>query len=174
MTGFQSAEKMELVGSKESGPDNRLLAMLSPRDFALLNAHVREVQLRRGDVLHRPGDRIEQVYFLHSGLVSLLAVLEGGAAVETVNVGCEGAIGTIEGFGSLTAFTYALVQVPGTASRIPGPTFRRLVAESQELKEQINHYHMAVMAHVQQTSACNTLHDLTQRLARTLLLAGDR
>ncbi len=165
---------MTALLKENSRSDNHLLNSLSSRDYATLSAHVREVPLRRGDVLHRPGDRIEQVYFLHNGLVSLLAVLEAGAAVETASVGAEGAIGTIEGFGSLIAFTHALVQMPGTASRIPGPTFRRLVAESADLKEAINHYHMAVMAQVQQTSACNALHDMTQRLARTLLLTGDR
>src|SRR5262249_19257737 len=33
---------------------------------------------------------------------------------------------------------------------------------------------MSVMAHVQQISACNALHDLTSRLSRILLLSADR
>src|SRR5262245_22496251 len=36
------------------------------------------------------------------------------------------------------------------------------------------HYHMSVMAHVQQISACNALHDLTSRVSRILLLSADR
>jgi CRP-like cAMP-binding protein len=153
---------------------NQLLTALAPRDFALLAPYLREVMLFPGDVLHRPGEQIRQVYFLQSGIVSLMAILEGGRTVETVSIGNEGAIGTIEGFGSLTAFTSARVQVAGSASRIAGATFRRAVSESAELKEAINHYHMTVMAHVQQTTACNTLHDLTSRLGRVLLLSADR
>jgi CRP-like cAMP-binding protein len=153
---------------------NRLLASLSPDDFASLQPHLREVVLFPSDLLHRPGEQIGQVYFLHSGIVSLMAVLEGGAMVETVSIGHEGAVGTIERFGSLHAFTSARVQVAGAASRIPGPIFRRLLEESATLKEAINHYHMTVMAHVQQTSACNTLHNLTSRLSRILLLSADR
>jgi hypothetical protein len=57
---------------------NRLLAVLSPDDFALLAPHLREVPLLRGDLLHRPGEQIEQVHFLTSGIVSLLAILERG------------------------------------------------------------------------------------------------
>jgi CRP-like cAMP-binding protein len=132
------------------------------------------VLLLVGNTLHRPGDKIEQVYFLHDGVVSLMAVMKDGTMVETVSVGHEGAIGTIEGSGSLRAFTCALVQVPGTASRMSGVLFRRILAENVELKEIINHYHMAVMANVQQTSACNAFHDLTSRLSRILLLVGDR
>jgi CRP-like cAMP-binding protein len=114
---------------------NRLLAELTPVDFTLLAPHLREVLLFPGDLLHRPGEQIKQVYFLQSGIVSLMAILEGGKTVETVSVGHEGAIGTIEGFGSL---------------------------------------HMTVMAHVQQTTACNAVHDLTSRLSRILLLSADR
>lgn len=153
---------------------NRLLASLSPDDFASLASHLREVVLFPGDLLHRPGEQIAQIYFLQSGIVSLMAVLEGGATVETVSIGHEGAVGTIEGFGSLHAFTSARVQVAGSASRISGPIFRRLLDASPALKEELNHYHMTVMAHVQQTSACNTLHDLTNRLSRVLLLSDDR
>jgi CRP-like cAMP-binding protein len=153
---------------------NRLLASLHADDLAALEPHLREVLLLVGNALHRPGEKIEQVYFLHDGVVSLMAVMEDGTMVETVSVGHEGAIGTIEGFGSLQAFTCALVQVPGTASRMPGVLFRRFIAENDELREIVNQYHMAVMASVQQTSACNAFHDLTSRLSRILLLVGDR
>ena len=154
---------------------NRLLAALPPDEFSKLAPHLREVLFFPGDSLHRPGEQIEQVYFLHAGIVSLMAVLEGGATVETVSVGHESAIsGTIEGFGSLHAFTSALVQVSGSASRIPGATFRSILAESKDLSESINHYHMSVMAQVQQITACNALHDLTSRLDRILLVSGDR
>src|SRR5262249_38070760 len=113
-------------------------------------------------------------YFLHSGIVSLMAILEGGRTVETVSIGNEGAIGTIEGFGSLHAYTSARVQVAGTASRVAGASFRRILGESAELKELINHYHMPVMAHPKQTPACNTFPDLPARLGRILLLSADR
>jgi CRP-like cAMP-binding protein len=103
-----------------------------------------------------------------------MAVLKGGTTVETASIGREGAIGTIEGFGSLHAFTCALVQVAGSALRMPGPIFRRALDESASLKESVNHYHMSVMAHVQQITACNALHDLTNRLSRILLLSADR
>src|SRR5215813_12732296 len=153
---------------------NGLLAALSPDDLSLLAPHLREVILLPGDLLHRPSEKIEQVYFLQSGIVSLMAVLKGGTHVETASIGREGAVGTIEGFGSLHAFTSARVQVAGSALRMPGAIFRRRIDESASLKESINHYHMSVMAHVQQISACNALHDLTSRLSRILLLSADR
>jgi CRP-like cAMP-binding protein len=121
----------------------------------LLAPHLREGRLIRGDLLHRPGEQIEQVYFLTSGIVSLMAILEGGTTVETVSVGHEGAIGTIEGFGPLQAFTSAKVQVSGSASRISGPIFRRILDEKAEVKETINHLRRASVS-----DAASTLRDL--------------
>jgi CRP-like cAMP-binding protein len=153
---------------------NRLLASLPPQEVAKLAPHLREVLLFPGDMLHRPGEPIEHVYFIHSGSVSLMVVLEGGMTVETASIGGEGAVGSIEGYDALYAFTTAVVQVAGSASQIGGIAFRRVVEESPILKSHLNHYHMAVMAQVEQTSACNALHDLTMRLSRILLLAADR
>src|ERR1700751_2266419 len=153
---------------------NGLLAALAPDDLALLAPHLREVLLLPGDLLHQPGEKIEQVYFLQNGIVSLMAVLEEGTSVETVGIGRDGALGTLDGFGSLHAFTSARVQLPGSALRMPGPMFRHMLDDSAKLKESINHYHMSVMAHVQQITACNALHYLISRLSRVLLLSADR
>jgi CRP-like cAMP-binding protein len=70
---------------------NALLAALAPDDLALLAPHLREVLLLPGDLLHQPGEKIEQVYFLQNGIVSLMAVL-ADTSVETVSIGREGAI----------------------------------------------------------------------------------
>ena len=70
---------------------NGLLAALAADDLALLAPHLREVLLLPGDLLHQPGEKIEQVYFLQNGIVSLMAVL-ADTSVETVSIGREGAI----------------------------------------------------------------------------------
>src|SRR5438034_7392752 len=78
---------------------NRLLAALRPRDYALLEPHLQIVPIREGEFLHLPGEEIEQVYFLHKGIVSLMAISRHGDAIATASVGSEGAIGTIAGTG---------------------------------------------------------------------------
>jgi hypothetical protein len=59
---------------------NRLLAALRPRDYALLEPHLQIVPIGEGEFLHLPGDEIEQVYFLHRGIVSLMAISEDAMA----------------------------------------------------------------------------------------------
>ena len=97
---------------------NRLLAALRPRDYALLEPHLQIVPIGEGEFLHLPGEEIEQVYFLHKGIVSLMAISENGDAIATASVGSEGAIGTIVGTGFVRAFTRAMVHAAGVASRI--------------------------------------------------------
>ena len=106
---------------------NRLLTALRPRDFALLEPHLQIVPIREGEFLHLPGDEIEQVYFLHKGIVSLMAISEDGDAIATASVGSEGAIGTIAGTGFVRAFTRAMVQAGAARAshRVCGRAFGR-------------------------------------------------
>ena len=153
---------------------NRLLAALPPRDFALLEPHLQIVPIAEGEFLHLPGDAIDQVYFLHSGIVSLMAVSEDGNAISTASVGSEGAIGSIAGTGFVHAFTRALVQAPGAASRISASPFRRAVSKSEAISDLLTRYHMALMCQVQQTSLCNSVHDAISRLSRLLLVLSEQ
>jgi CRP-like cAMP-binding protein len=160
--------------SQDQHRRNRLLAALRPRDYALLEPHLETVAIGDGEFLHLPGDEIKQVYFLQSGIVSLVAVSEDGGTVATASVGREGAIGTIAGTGSVRAFTQAMVQVPGAASRIAVPHFRRAVSKGEAISDLLTRYHMALMCQVQQTSLCNSLHEATSRLSRLLLLLNEQ
>jgi hypothetical protein len=72
--------------------ENRLLRSLGPDDVALLQPHLKSVELRRGDVLHRPRGAIEHVYFPLRGMVSLLVVLKTGQEIETAIIGREGVV----------------------------------------------------------------------------------
>jgi len=153
---------------------NRLLAALRPRDFAFVEPHLQIVPIAAGEFLHLPGDEIKQVYFLQRGIVSLMTIAQDGNAISTASVGSEGAIGTIAGTGFVRAFTRALVQAPGAASRISVSHFRRAVSKSEAISDLLTRYHMGLMCQVQQTSLCNSVHDATSRLSRLLLVLSEQ
>jgi CRP-like cAMP-binding protein len=71
---------------------NRLLAAVLPADFALLASHLKDVHFKQGVVLQEAGERIEQVYFPHTGMISLLAVMQAGNGVEAATIGREGVV----------------------------------------------------------------------------------
>jgi CRP-like cAMP-binding protein len=109
----------------------RLLASLPAKDFALLAPQLKDIVLEQGAVLQEQGERIDQVYFPHAGIVSLLAVMRQGDAIETATIGYEGAVGSFVGLGSRRAHTRAVVQVSGSASRIGASRFRKVAQESE-------------------------------------------
>jgi CRP-like cAMP-binding protein len=57
---------------------NQLLAALPPDEFALLAGSLRPLDLDLRQTLHAPDRPIELVYFVESGMVSMVAPLEGG------------------------------------------------------------------------------------------------
>jgi CRP-like cAMP-binding protein len=157
----------------DSAKLNRFLMALPPNDFSLLAPQLRTVELERGATLYDTGDEIEHVYFPHSGMVSLVAVMQSGATVETLTVGRGGIVGATAGLGSRQAFGRAVVQLPGIAARIPRAQFRAAAKESAAIHDLVVGYNDLLIGQVQQSVACNALHLLEGRLCRWLLQTHD-
>jgi CRP-like cAMP-binding protein len=140
----------------------------------LLQPHLKKVELEQGELIQEQGELIQNVYFPNSGMISLVAVMQQGNCVETATVGREGAIGAMAGLGPRRAFTRAVVQMPGTASRIATPRFQDAVAASPSIRDIIVRHHEVLLAQVQQSAACNALHEAESRFCRWLLQSRDR
>ena len=153
---------------------NRLLAALRPSDMATLLPHLKEVELEQGVLLQEQGEPIERIYFPNSGMISLLAVMQQGNAVETATIGREGAVGAMAGLGPRHAFTRAVVQMPGTAAQITTGKFQTVVAASPSIRDIIVRHNEVLLAQVQQSAACNALHEAEARFCRWLLQSRDR
>ncbi len=153
---------------------NRLVTGLSSAERTLLEPHLKDVSLERGKVLQEAGESIAHVYFLYGGMVSLFAVMPDGEAVETMTVGREGAVGLSAGLGSRVAVHRAVVQLSGHAGQVSAPRWLELVQQSPALRDLVVRYNDVQLAYVQQSVACNALHDVESRLCRWLLQARDR
>jgi CRP-like cAMP-binding protein len=157
----------------ERGPSNHFLAALPPHDFALLTPHLRTVTFKRGMILHDAGDEIERVYFPHSGMVSMVAVMPSGAAVETATIGRAGVIGASTGLGVKYSSARVIVQLPGTAAWLSASQFHAAANGNQAIRDLVVRYSDMLLAQVQQSVACNVLHSMEARLCRWLLQAHD-
>ena len=153
---------------------NRLLALLSSDDFSFIASGIKHVPLEAGMLLYETEDPIQHVYFPHAGMISLTAVMQTGEAVETATVGREGGVGVLAGLGVRRAQERAIVQIPGTASRISVSQYHAAVQRSSALRDLVADYAGLLMSCFQQATACNALHDLESRLCRWLLQAHDR
>lgn len=156
------------------GNDNHILRALRDEEYARLLPHLQLVPLTLGETLHMPEQIIEYVYFPTTGLVSLLATLEGGETVETGVVGNEGMVGIPVVLGVDTSTSLSLVQGEGEAVRVRSSPLRSSTKNGGVLQDLMLRFTHAMFTQIAQTAACNRVHSLNQRLARWLLLSHDR
>ena len=103
--------------------DNKLLASLPRSQFDRLLPHLTTVTPQQGVVLYEAGDEVDQVYFPHDGMLSLLTVLRDGKAIETATVGREGVVGAMAGLGLYKSLVRVVVQMPLACSKIAAKHF---------------------------------------------------
>jgi CRP-like cAMP-binding protein len=153
---------------------NRLLRALSPDDLDPLRAHLETVPLPQKQTLSSPGTSIDHVYFPQEGMVSLVQPLEDGTTIEVGMIGNEGLVGTPILLGADSSPLEAMVQIPGSALRMPATAFREEVGRRTGLLGVLLRYVQALHVQVSLTAACNGRHTVPERLARWLLTAHDR
>jgi CRP-like cAMP-binding protein len=131
---------------QQSAVRNNLLAALPPDDFARLAPALLPVRLDLKQTLHEPEQPIEAAYFPESGMVSLIARLEDGAAQEVGIVGREGVVGLAVALGAESVGTEALVQADGAALRIDADELRAALERSAALQALLLRYAHALHA----------------------------
>lgn len=152
---------------------NRILGALPAAELARLAPHLAPTALPAQEVLFEAGQPITDVWFPLHGVVSLLALLEGGSCVEVANVGSEGIVGVpLAPQGSLGV--RAVVEIAGAALRMPAPALVAEVDRAGRLATLVRRYAQALFSQVAQGAACNRLHSNEERLARWLLMGDDR
>ena len=158
-----------------SGNPNRLLAALPPADYARILPSLTVVPLKLKDILHKPGEPIREVYFPGGGFCSMLTVLEDGGMVEIATIGREGMVGSSAVLDGTPVTSAAMVQgETDTCYRMKVDAFRREIERRGAFHELMAHYTQALFGFVAQSTACNAVHSVEQRLARWLLMARDR
>jgi hypothetical protein len=133
----------------------RLLAALEPDDFALLEPRLEAVILPCDTVLYEPGDPIGYTYFPHDAVVSLVDVMADGRLAEVAMFGRESLFGLLTASVSREAFGRYVVQIPGSASRIPLERMHAALRMRPSLQRRVLAYNEALLAQAYHTVACN-------------------
>jgi CRP-like cAMP-binding protein len=154
--------------------DNRLLAALTPEDFAFLEPHLTIIDLQRGETLYEAGQTIAHTYFPHDAMVSLVTVMHDGKTVEMATFGCEGLFGLVSAFVTRQSFGRYIVQLSGTASRIELGKMHEAMAARPEIQRLVLLFTEALLAQTLQTVACNAVHGVEARCCRWILMSQDR
>jgi CRP-like cAMP-binding protein len=152
---------------------NQLISRLNIEDRKKILPDLEELAFQQGTVLHEPGSEIDYVYFPDSGMVSLLTVMANGRGIETATVGNEGVIGMNAGVDGGIAITRAVVQLSVQARRMPVRRYMKHFNECESLRAGVLRAYQALVGQIQQTAACNALHNADARLARWILQCQD-
>ncbi len=153
---------------------NSLLDALPAGDYAFLAPHLTQVELERGRLLYDPGDAIDHVYFPHDGVISLMTLMENGAAIESSTIGPEGALGLMAAVAPRQSLSRAIVQTPLRAARIGAERLHEAWERSPALRDLVDRHGEALYGHAIQSVACNALHSVEARFCRWLLTCHDR
>jgi CRP-like cAMP-binding protein len=155
--------------------DNKLLAALPRAQFDRLAPHLLPEVLVQGLVLIEPGAKFDQVYFPHSGMLSLLVVMRNEEkAIETATVGREGVVGAMTGLGNSKSAVRVVVQLPMTLSTITASKFREIAKTSDAIRDMCLDFNEVLLSQARVTAACNVLHPAEARFCRWLLQSADR
>jgi CRP-like cAMP-binding protein len=153
---------------------NRLLSLLAPADYERLRPHLQPIPLEYRKSLYEAGASIEFVWFIETGVGSLVNTMANGDASEVGTIGKEGMVGLPLLLGDHQAPTGVYVQVPGAGLRMRATLFARELAQSASMRIVMLHYAHAFFNQVAQSAACNQFHSLGQRCCRWLLMTHDR
>jgi CRP-like cAMP-binding protein len=152
---------------------NRILNRVSAVDLEDLRPHMQVIDLPHGKVIAESRQRVPRVYFPHAGILSCVVELESGSAIESGMIGNDGVFGAALALDSKISLHKVIVQVPGSATVVDAQHLKAVAHSSPDFLGLLLKYELFVLGQVQQTTACNAVHNVEQRMCKWLVRMHD-
>jgi CRP-like cAMP-binding protein len=169
---MRSRSKWEALVSRHH-IKNHILQRLSERDYEALAPQLTQVDLTLKQTLLVPHQRVSHVYFIETGMVSLIAEADGSEAIEVGLIGNEGMTDQVLESGD-TAFLRSIVQMAGSALAVEADEYVRWIDDHPSALKLVARYLQALAAQTSFTALANGSFTIEERLARWLLMSFDR
>ncbi len=158
---------------------NNILDSMPRNTYERLHSHVERVKLTKGEVLYKPGDKLNFLYFPLTCVLSVIHTMNNGRTSELAAIGNEGMIGVDLFMNNDTVANHVIVRQTGFCYRIPGTwalgEYSRFGGRRKGAMQNLIHrYTQMQLKQIAQIAACNLHHTLEQQLCRWLLLSLDR
>ncbi|HEY0105964.1 MAG TPA: Crp/Fnr family transcriptional regulator [Rhizomicrobium sp.] len=153
---------------------NHLLMSLPDDAWNRIALMLESIRLPAHQALETHGRDVEWIYFVESGIASVITESAAGDQVESGIVGRDGMTGPGVALGDGTCAQTVVVQIAGSALRAPVPDFRKALEDSASLRAQALLFARAFAIQTAHTALANGAGVLEQRLARWLLMLHDR
>jgi CRP-like cAMP-binding protein len=152
---------------------NNILSALSDDVSSALRPHLSLVEFKHGAVLAETGAATKNIYFPHSGIISLVVELDVGDMIETAMVGKDGVVNASSALDGKVSLNKAIVQLAGVGSAIAADAMRKVADQYADFRALLVRHEQVLFAQVQQSAACNASHLVEARMCRWLLRTRD-
>ncbi len=153
---------------------NQILDKLPPDIIERLQPNLEHCDAALDHQVYSAYEPIEFVYFPLNSMISIVAMTSNGQTTEIGVIGPEGAAGLEVVLGTARSPHMSMFQIAGPAYRIKSKYILREFNESQIFRQRILHFVQKMTVQVSQTTLCNRLHRIDERLPRWLLMCDDR
>ncbi|MEG9505348.1 MAG: Crp/Fnr family transcriptional regulator [Methylorubrum extorquens] len=159
---------------QQSAVRNRLLKVLLPADFALLQPHLELIATELRQPLIKPNEPVKQLFFPETGFSSI-TTQGSDSKVEIGIIGREGLVGVIPLLlGSDRTPHDHFVQSAGEMLGISTDALCGAMGESGSLHKLLLRFAQVQYVQTAQTAFVNASYQIEVRLARWLLMCHDR
>jgi CRP-like cAMP-binding protein len=152
---------------------NKLLAVFGTSELSPHAQRLRKVELGLRNVLCECGDRLHQVYFPQTAVVTQQLLDVRRRPVAATIVGSEGVVGLGACLSGGPSLSRLVVLVPGEAVTLDRETLTQAVEGSAAFRTLLSRYGDAFACQSLQLAACMARHSLEQRLACFLLSCAE-
>ncbi|WP_062017980.1 Crp/Fnr family transcriptional regulator [Aureimonas sp. AU4] len=154
---------------------NRLLAALSHTGRNALMSQAEIIDLPVRTTLVEPNVPTTHVFFLESGLASVVATSRDGAEqIEVGHLGLEGLSGLHLLLGTDRTPNHTFMQVAGSGLRVPSEHLLELLSADEKIRIHFLRFVQSYQIQLAHSALANGRYTIPQRLARWLLMCHDR
>ena len=139
---------------------------MSAADRERLGSEFHDERIDFKQTLVQQGKAVKDVYFVESGVMSMVLDLGHGEIIETGTVGNEGLVGLPVLLGVAHAPSRVLCQIPGRALRVDAGVIAGESEQATDWFRLLLRYANFVNAMTAQAAACNRLHAVDARMSR--------
>ncbi len=158
-----------LVAEMLRTSNNALLQTIGTDHLIRLAPFLKRVDLAKDQYLYQQDDKIDNIIFPETGVVSEFQILEDGRMIEVGIIGVEGGVGIAAAFNGCRAVNCTQVCIAGTALVVGRDAFEREVLSDPRLQMTLHNYINAQIKQLSQRVVCNTFHTVEQRFCSWLL-----
>ena len=155
-----------------SAYNNILLKAFGPEVISRLGLSA--LVFKAGQRIEMPGQPIQDMYFIESGMASMTTIFADGREVEVGMFGFESVIGVSALMGTKSSLNHVYTQIEGTGYSCPLEAAEKEFNNQGIFQKLALRYVQAQLVQSMQSAGCAAMHNFEQRLSRWLLISADR